>query len=36
MRGWVYGLALAPDGRSLLYSQQDAFGADLILVDSFR
>ncbi len=36
MRGWVYGLTLSPDGRSLLYSRQDASGADLILVENFR
>ncbi len=36
MRGWVYGLTLSPDGRSLLFSRQDAFGADLILVENFR
>jgi sugar lactone lactonase YvrE len=36
IRGWGMGLTLSPDGRSLLYSQTDAFGADLILVDNFR
>jgi Tol biopolymer transport system component len=30
------GLAMSPDGRSLLYSQTDAYGADLILVENFR
>ena len=30
------GLTISPDGRSLLYTQEDAFGADLILVDNFR
>ena len=36
LRGWVYGLTLSPDRRSLLYSRQDASGADLILVENFR
>jgi Tol biopolymer transport system component/tRNA A-37 threonylcarbamoyl transferase component Bud32 len=30
------GLTVSPDGRWLLYSQTDAFDADLILVDGFR
>ena len=34
--GWSLGLTLSPDGRSLLYSQTDAFGADLILVENFH
>jgi Tol biopolymer transport system component len=36
IRGLSLGLALSPDGRSLLYSQTDAAGADLILVENFR
>lgn len=36
MRAWLYGLSWSPDGRSLLYSRQDAFGADLILVENLR
>ena len=36
MRAWLYGLTLSPDGRSLLYSRPDAFGADLMLVENFR
>jgi len=30
------GLTISPDGRWLLYSQTDAFDADLILVENFR
>jgi hypothetical protein len=30
------GLAISPDGRWLLYSQTDAFDADLILVENFH
>ena len=30
------GLAISPDGRWLLYSQTDAFDADLILVENVR
>ena len=32
----MLGLAISPDGRWLLYSQMDAFDADLILVENFR
>jgi tricorn protease-like protein len=32
----MLGLAISPDGRWLLYSQLDAFDADLILVENFR
>jgi Tol biopolymer transport system component len=30
------GVAVSPDGRSLLWSQTDTFGADLMLVEGFR
>jgi hypothetical protein len=30
------GLALSPDGRSLLFTQLDASGADLMLLENFR
>ena len=30
------GLTISPDGRSLLWSQVDEYGADLILVENFR
>jgi Tol biopolymer transport system component/DNA-binding winged helix-turn-helix (wHTH) protein len=30
------GLAISPDGRYLLFSQVDAYGSDLMLVESFR
>jgi eukaryotic-like serine/threonine-protein kinase len=32
----MLGLAISPDGRWLLYSQMDAFDADLILVENFH
>jgi hypothetical protein len=35
-RGLGAGLTLSSDGRSLLYTSTDAFGADLILVENFR
>jgi hypothetical protein len=30
------GMAVSPDGRTLLYSQFDEFGRDLMLVENFR
>jgi Tol biopolymer transport system component len=30
------GLAISPDGRSLLFSKRDAQGSDLMLVEKFR
>jgi hypothetical protein len=29
-------LTLAPDGRRILFTQQDRFGSDLMLVENFR
>ena len=34
--GIYYGIALSPDGRTLLYSQIDDAGSDLMLVENFR
>ena len=34
--GVYYGMALSPDGKSLLYSQIDAVGSDLMLVENYR
>jgi Tol biopolymer transport system component len=34
--GIYYGMALSPDGRTLLYSQIDEAGSDLMLVENFR
>ena len=34
--GISYGIALSPDGRTLLYSQIDDAGSDLMLVDNFH
>ncbi len=33
---WSYGLAISPDRRSILYSQLDQAGSDLMLVENFR
>jgi len=33
---WSYGLAISPDRRSILYSQFDQAGSDLMLVENFR
>jgi len=30
------GLAVSPDGRSLLYSQMDQSGSDIMMVENFR
>jgi len=30
------GLAVSPDGRWVVYDQQDAYGSDLVLVENFR
>jgi len=35
-KGVFLGLAIAPDGRSLLYTQKDQEGFDLMLVENFR
>ncbi len=33
---WWFGLAISPDRRSILYSQVDHAGSDLMLVENFR
>jgi Tol biopolymer transport system component len=33
---WVGGLALSPDGRSLLYTQTDDIASDIMLIEGFR
>lgn len=33
---WESNLAVAPDGRRILYSQMDQFGTDVMLVENFR
>ncbi len=33
---WMYGLTASPDGRTVLYSQLDESGSDLMLVENFR
>jgi hypothetical protein len=30
------GLTVSPDGRWVVYDQQDAYGSDLVLVENFR
>jgi hypothetical protein len=30
------GVSVSPDGRSLIWSQTDTYGADLVLVEGFR
>jgi Tol biopolymer transport system component len=33
---WGGGLALSPDGRSLLFSQIDEIASDIMLIEGFR
>jgi Tol biopolymer transport system component len=33
---WGGGLALSPDGRSLLFSQRDEIASDIMLIEGFR
>jgi Tol biopolymer transport system component len=33
---WGGGLALSPDGRSLLFSQLDEIASDIMLIEGFR
>jgi Tol biopolymer transport system component len=33
---WWYGMALSPDGKSLLFSLVESAGSNLMLVDNFR
>jgi len=33
---WGGGLALSPDGRSLLFSQIDEIASDIMLIERFR
>lgn len=35
-RQWWYGMAVSPDGHSLLYSVVDSAGSDLMVVEDFR
>jgi hypothetical protein len=32
----LQGISLSPDGRAILYTQQDEIGSDLMLVENFR
>lgn len=33
---WAYGLAVSPDGQSVLYSQREQQSGSLMLVENFR
>ncbi len=33
---WPTGLAVAPDGRTILYTQGDQLGSDIMLIENFR
>ena len=32
----IYGLTISPDEKTLLFSEQDTFGSDILLVENFR
>ena len=34
--GWVTGLAVSPDGRTILYTKRVGSGSDLMLIENFR
>ncbi|MFB3829549.1 MAG: hypothetical protein ACE15B_22450 [Bryobacteraceae bacterium] len=36
IQGWHLGLAVSPDGRTILYSQREQHSGSLMLVENFR
>jgi Tol biopolymer transport system component len=36
LEGWAFGLTVAPDGQSILYTRNQGEGGDLTLIEGFR